>query len=104
MHFIKLLQEERKLESCGLINQFTAAACEISGLKGAHTHTCKEHIWWPYEKSAFNSVRFGGIRSRADARKKKKKKKKKEEKASRFQIVDFYWSFSSHKSSWQWKD
>ena len=40
------------------INPFTAPACKISGLKSAHIHPCKQHIWWSYKKSTFNPVHF----------------------------------------------
>ena len=40
-------------------NPFAAAACKISGLKGAHMHSCKWYIWWSCNKSTFSSVHFG---------------------------------------------
>ena len=39
-------------------NFFTAPACEISGLKSAHIHDCKQCVWWSSNKSTFNTVHF----------------------------------------------
>ena len=40
------------------VNPFTAAACDISGLKGAHIHACKQYILWSCNKSTFSTVHF----------------------------------------------
>ena len=39
IHWIQLCSRQ------ALFNPFTAPACRISGLKGAHTHTCKQTIF-----------------------------------------------------------
>ena len=40
------------------LDSFTTPACDISGLKSAHIHSCKQYIWWSYNKSAFNAAHF----------------------------------------------
>ena len=40
------------------VNPFTAPACNISGLKSAHIHACKQYIWWSYNKFTFKTVHF----------------------------------------------
>ena len=37
-------------------NPFTAPVCNISGLKSARIHGCKQYIWWSYNKPTFNTV------------------------------------------------
>ena len=46
---------------CGMVsaNPFPAAACKISRLESAHTHACKQYIWWFCNKSALDTVLFG---------------------------------------------
>ena len=41
------------------INPLPAPARKVSGLKREHRHTCKQHIWWAYNNSTFNTVHFG---------------------------------------------
>ena len=63
--------------SCGLmaVNPFTALACKIFGLKGAHADGCKQYIFHSCNKSTFNAVNFHGNLSHANVEKKKGKKK-----------------------------
>ena len=39
-----------------IINPLTAPARKFSGMKSAHIHASKMHIWWAYNKSTFNAV------------------------------------------------
>ena len=41
------------------LNPFTVPGCKIFGLKSAQIHTCKQYIWWSYNKFSFNTVHFG---------------------------------------------
>ena len=47
------------LDWSSIINPLTAPARKFSWLKSAHIHTCKQHIWWAYNKSIFSTVDFG---------------------------------------------
>ena len=42
-----------------VFNPFTAPAYNISGLKSAVIHACKQYICWSYNKSTFSTVHFG---------------------------------------------
>ena len=50
------------------LNPFTATACKISGLKGAHIHASKQYIWWSYNKSTFKTAHFEINPLRAEAK------------------------------------
>ena len=43
----------------GVIHQLTAPVRKFSRLESAHIHSCKQHIWWAYNKSTFSTVHFG---------------------------------------------
>ena len=40
------------------LNPITAPAHKISRLKSAHTNVCKQHIWWTYNNSTFDTCAF----------------------------------------------
>ena len=63
-----------------------------------HARTCKQYIFWSYGTPTFNGVLFDEnplTCSHAGAKKKEKRKKKEEKNAEGFEILYFYWSFSS---------
>ena len=66
-------KKKKKIMLHNTINPFTAPACTISGLKGAHIHTWKQYIWWSCNNSAFYTVHFDRNPFTFSCKKKKKK-------------------------------
>ena len=72
-------------------NPFTATACNISGLKSANIHGCRQDIWRSYNKPTFNSVHFDRNPLTCSCKGREREKKR---------LIDFklfwhfYWSFS----------
>ena len=54
------------------INPFIIPACNISGWK-VHTHACKQYIFWSFDTSTFNAMRFDENPSRDSAKTEDKK-------------------------------
>ena len=69
-------------------NPFTAPACEISVLEDTRTHL-KNSIFFGPLTSPFSVMRFGENALQGQC------EKKREKKAEGFQVLHFYWSFSS---------
>jgi len=65
----------------------TATHTQLSGLKSAYVHACKQSIFfWSYKKSTFITVHLDENPLKCYTKQKKKKKKKKRKEKKKFEV------------------